>query len=122
MRELLRRINEMERCRVFPHSGIPGIDLPDDLKQFYSLCGGVLLFEGSDYRFKISSAEELIPANPDILPEGFEEDIPKDDISNNFYIIARNGPEQAISINLGSPSLVTFTIAFGIYMQQMNLP
>lgn len=37
-----------------------------------------LRFEGSDYWFKISSSEELIPSNPDILPEGFEEEIPKD--------------------------------------------
>ncbi len=103
MRELLRRIGKMESCKVLPPSGIPEIELPDDLKEFYSFCGGVLLFEGSDYWFNISSPEELIPANPDILPEGFEEDIPKDDISNNFYIIARNGPEQAISINLGNP-------------------
>ncbi|EHA1066653.1 SMI1/KNR4 family protein [Aeromonas hydrophila] len=101
MRELIQRIGEMENCKVLPPSGIPDIDIPSDLKEFYSLCGGVILFETCDYWFKISSPEELIPANPYLLPEEYEKDIPKDDISNNFYIIARNGPEQAISINLG---------------------
>ncbi len=101
MRELIQRIGEMENCKVLPPSGIPDMDIPDDLKEFYSLCGGVILFEASDYCFKISTPAELIPANPSILPEGYEQDIPKDDISNDFYIIARNGPEQAISINLG---------------------
>ena len=105
MRELLQKISEMEGCKVLPPTGIPDINLPDDLTEFYSLCGGVFLFEGSDYWFKISSPEQLIPSNPAILPEGFDEDIPRDDISNKLYIIARNGPEQAISINLGKSHL-----------------
>jgi len=105
MRELLQKISEMEGCKVLPPTGIPDINLPDDLTEFYSLCGGVFLFEGSDYWFKISSPEQLIPSNPAILPEGFDEDIPRDDISNKLYIIARNGPEQAISINLGDRHL-----------------
>lgn len=63
MRALIQRIGEMESCKVLLSSYIPDIYLPDVLKEFHSLCGGVLLFEGSDYWFKISLPEELITAN-----------------------------------------------------------
>ncbi|MGR5115559.1 hypothetical protein [Photobacterium damselae] len=43
--------------------------------EFYSLCGGVLQFESSDYLFKISLPEELFLASPDILHEEFEEEM-----------------------------------------------
>lgn len=76
--------------------------LPDDLKEFYSLCGGMTLFEDSPFSVRIVSPNEIKSANLVILGEEliraeiekgtYEKQISKDwyiiaDLSNSDYIV-----------------------------------
>lgn len=105
MNSLLEMIRNSKSCIVFPSSGMPQISgkhsLPEDLKEFYMECGGIKFFVDSDYAIEIVGPDKLVLSNPVILPEGWEEDVPEDDISNDWYIVAEAGPEQRISIDLG---------------------
>ncbi|NQZ12557.1 MAG: SMI1/KNR4 family protein [Algicola sp.] len=105
MRSLLDKIKNLKGCSVLPKSGFPVIDLqanlPEDLKTFYGECGGIKFFSDSDYAIEIVAPDNFQLSNPEILSEGWETDIPPDDISNSWYIIAAAGPEQRISIDLG---------------------
>lgn len=106
MKLLLNAIRNSKDCIVLPPSGQPKIGmshlLPKDLAEFYRECGGVKFFVGSEYPIEILPADEVKLSNPLILPEGWEADIPVDDISNGWYIIAQAGPEQKISIDFDS--------------------
>ncbi len=68
--------------------------LPEDLKEFYRECGGIKFFVGTDYAMEIVSPDNLVSSNPVILPEGWEEYISENDISNDWYIIAEAGSER----------------------------
>ena len=104
MNLLLEKIRNSKDCIVFPPSGLPRINrehsLPKDLEDFFKECGGIKFFAGSDYSIEIVSPDRLLLSNPVILPECWEQDIPEDDISNDWYIVADAGPEQRISIDL----------------------
>lgn len=98
--QLLKEIEKIPYCRVLESSGLPSIDktkhiLPDDLKKFYSLCGGVALFENEEYPIYIVSPEKFILANPIIVGELCEEDI-----SSNWYIICNDGKDEYLTIDL----------------------
>ena len=103
MTELQRLLDQIQRTRdckvVLPH-GQPvlreGDRLPDDLAEFYRLSGGVVFFELSMYPIRVVGAEELVRSNPEIVGT----DCP-DDISDSWYIVARGGREEAISIDCG---------------------
>ena len=104
MSSLLEKIRNSQDCIVLPPSGLPKINgghsLPKDLEEFYRECGGIKFFVGCDYAMEIVSPDRLVLSNPAILPKGWEQDIPEDDISNDWYIVAEAGPEQRISIDL----------------------
>ncbi|WDE09015.1 SMI1/KNR4 family protein [Thalassomonas viridans] len=104
MNSLLEKIRKSKDCIVHPPSGLPlindGHTLPKDLVDFYRECGGIKFFINSNYAIEIVAPEKLILSNPEILPKGWEADIPEDDISNDWYIVAEAGPEQKISIDL----------------------
>ena len=101
---LLDQIRNSKDCVVLPSSGLPKINrvhsLPKDVEEFCSECGGIKFFTSSDYSIEIVTPEEMKLSNPMILPEGWEADVPDDDISNDWYIVAKAGPEQSISIDL----------------------
>lgn len=49
MQRLMKEIEILPNCPILEPSGLPDIDesrqlLPDDLKEFYYLCGGIALF------------------------------------------------------------------------------
>jgi hypothetical protein len=98
LQDILRKIRGTRGCEVLPPRGLPvlreGDRLPDDLLEFYSICGGVRLFEQSTYPIRIVEPEELVRSNPEIV--GTE---CPDDISDTWYIVARGGREEAISID-----------------------
>ncbi|SDS47382.1 SMI1 / KNR4 family (SUKH-1) [Paenibacillaceae bacterium GAS479] len=97
IRELLIKISQLKNCTLYPPKGLPIVeyDLPDDVKEFYELCGGIDLFIDSDYSIKIVSPIEFEPANPVIIGENIE-----GDRSSEWYIIAKDENSQFITMDL----------------------
>jgi hypothetical protein len=104
MRSLIDEIRKSKECDVLQPSGLPKIKpphvLPQDLREFYTECGGVHFFRNSDYAMEIVTPDNFLLSNPVIFSEDWETDISKDDRSNDWYIVAQAGPEQRISIDL----------------------
>lgn len=99
MRHLIERIAATPGCRVRDASGLPSLapdhELPDDLRAFYTGCGGVDLFAGADFGVCISAPTELVSANPVIVGERV-----RDDITDSWYIVGRGGGNEYLSIDL----------------------
>ncbi|MDF9801441.1 hypothetical protein OKW21_006750 [Catalinimonas alkaloidigena] len=73
--------------------------IPDDLKQFYDLTDGILLFGNEFYSIEIIGREEFIPINEVFFSVDERSDI--DDISNNWFLIGKeDNLGQYISIDL----------------------
>lgn len=88
LKEIIEKIKQTNYCKVYPPKGVPTIDnyeLPDDVKEFYLLCGGIVLYENSYFPFEIVPPNKFIHSNIAILEESF-----KDDISNDWFIIAQS--------------------------------
>ena len=104
IQQVLDHVRGLEGCSVLPPTGspavVPGLELPSDLKEFYSLCGGLILFQEALFPWRIASPEEFEPANIAILGLG-----PQEDRSDDWYILASSGSDQFISIDL-SPARV----------------
>lgn len=103
--QLIKQVKSLPNCRVYESAGLPIIDemqhvLSDDLKEFYSLCGGLILFENEEYPIHIVTPEEFILANPVIVGELCEEDI-----SSNWYIICNDGKDEYLTIDLNKERL-----------------
>lgn len=95
---LLDRIKANQSCKVYSSKGIPALNnhvLPKDLSEFYTLCGGVLLFENENYGIEIIGPKEFVVANPVIVGETCEEDI-----TGEWYIIARDNNGDYLTIDL----------------------
>lgn len=100
VKELINEIKTLPNCKVYPSKGLPLLDnekhnLPDDIIEFYELCGGITLFESESYITNIVSPDEFILANPVIVGELCE-----DDITSEWYIIANDGNGDYITIDL----------------------
>ncbi|MES5939216.1 MULTISPECIES: SMI1/KNR4 family protein [unclassified Bacillus cereus group] len=103
--QLIKKVKSLPNCRVQEPTELPIIDkdkhmLPGDLKEFYSLCGGLTLFENEEYPIRIVTPEEFILANPVIVGELCEEDI-----SSNWYIICNDGKDEYLTIDLSEERL-----------------
>ena len=89
---------------MFPTKGMPSLQpphrLPDDLKRFYELCGAVMLFEQNDYHVLIVPPDRVVPANPLIVGQEYE-----DDITASWYIIGDDGNGDYLTIDLGPERL-----------------
>jgi hypothetical protein len=97
MKAILNNIGASNACRVHPVAGQPPIghyELPDDLKEFYSYCGGVDLFVDDPYALSIVTPCNFVRANPIIASVESE-----GDISFDWFIIAQGG-EQYVTIDL----------------------
>jgi len=74
---------------------VPGYRLPEDLRAFYGLCGGVDINVDQPYELHIVPASRLLKANPVIAGcEG------EGDISYDWFILAENSG-QYVTIDLG---------------------
>jgi hypothetical protein len=97
--ELVDQIRDRSDCRALPVAGPPaletGLRLPDDLAGFYAACGGADLFTGKDFALRICAPGELVPSNPEIVGE----QVP-DDITRSWYVVARGGSGEYLSIDL----------------------
>jgi hypothetical protein len=101
---LLTLIKSADNCTVSGSAGLPVVapqhHLPDDFKSFYTLCGGVDLWNQSSYGLTIVSAEAVVPANPIIVGEPCP-----DDITANWYIIANDAQNNYLTIDLSDSRL-----------------
>lgn len=102
VKDLIELVKKMPDCEVYPPNGYPELlnkdhHLPDDLNEFYTLCGGLGLFLESDYPINIVTPQEFVLANPVIVKE-----LCLDDISSEWYIIADDKNGQYITIDLSS--------------------
>ena len=97
--KLLRSANKSAACVVFKPQGLPeipdGFTLPEDVAQFYTLCGGISLYTDSVYSFTIVPPSEFQLANPVIVGELCE-----DDISSKWFIVCKDEENNYITIDL----------------------
>ena len=96
IKSLLKTASRHESCQLKDPDGQPRseLPLPEDLKEFFEVAGGMKLFAGADYPFEIVSPNEFTKSNPVICDVNGE-----DDISFHWYIVAKE-PPQYISIDL----------------------
>lgn len=101
---LVATIGATSDCVLFSPSGQPAIQnelqMPADLRRFYALCGGAILFTRSDFPIEIAAPSELEPSNLAILGKGRQEDR-----SDDWYAVARSGSDQVVSIDLNPQRL-----------------
>lgn len=92
--ETLRRAPD---CEVLPPSGLPEVAapyrLPDDVRTFYALCGGVRLFPRAPYFISIVPPSKVTSSSLEILGQEFPEDR-----TDSWRIIAREG-QSIISLD-----------------------
>lgn len=95
---LLARIRTTPDCVVHGPSGAPRVDpteaLPVDLASFYALCGGGSLFASTDYGVDVVAPSDVVRANPVI--RGADDE---NDLSHSWYVVARTGGGQCITID-----------------------
>jgi antitoxin YokJ len=112
--KLLNRIRVTPDCLVYPASGTPIIHpdhlLPEDMQNFYRLCGGVTLYDDSEYAIDIVSPQELVLANPIIFLDAFEEPSAmekekKENTSWSWYIIGKGNSGEYVTIDLAPARL-----------------
>lgn len=68
--KIIEDIKNKSNWRILPSTKVPDdiFDiLPGDIKEFYTLCGGIILFEDMPYSVRIVPPEEFVLANPVIL-------------------------------------------------------
>ncbi|MBR8275295.1 SMI1/KNR4 family protein [Burkholderia cenocepacia] len=102
IKEIVEIIRSDGRCQVLPASGklpqLPHADMayPNDMVEFYNLCGGVILFRpGKDnVSFKILPAGDVLQTNMIIVGDPCE-----DDISFSWYAICKTDSGDYISID-----------------------
>lgn len=99
VRDIIEKIKGIPDCLVLPPSGTPNIEdhlvLPEDVLEFYQLCGGIHLFQHAAYRVNIVQPQDFVLANPVIVGERCEEDI-----SANWYIVATDGNGDYLTVDL----------------------
>lgn len=104
IKRLIKEISKLKNCKIKEPEGLPIVEkhhfLPNDLKEFYEICGGIDLFENESFSFSIVSPKEFILSNPIIVGE-----LCKEDISSEWYIIAKDRNNDYISIDLNSKRL-----------------
>lgn len=102
VRAIVDRIAATPGCTVSPPCGLPTIRddevLPQDLMEFYLICGGAQLFADADFSIEIVPPKLFVRSNPVVA--GVEA---SDDISDSWYVIACGGSEEVVSIDC-SPS------------------
>ncbi len=106
MESLIKRIKVTPDCIIYPPSGIPTIQpehtLPEDVLTFYQLCGGIALYEMSEYSLHIVPPENFQLANPIILVGLTEEQFraTRNEISWSWYLIGQGESNEYVTIDL----------------------
>lgn len=97
--DLLKALRSNRSSEFRPPEGMPSVSeghvLPEDLREFYTLCGGATLFQDSAYRLKICQPAEIRLANPVIVGE-----LCPEDITSSWYIIASDQRGGYLTIDM----------------------
>ena len=110
--ELVARIRAAPGCTVAEPIGRrdlrlpavhPGHVLPDDLREFYEVCGGLTFFKQSPYTTILVPPMEVVVATPILEPGAYPDQFTSslDDISWSWYLIARDENLDYLTIDLG---------------------
>jgi|JI9StandDraft_1071089.scaffolds.fasta_scaffold100755_2 hypothetical protein len=95
---LVSALRQRKDCVVFPVKGIPAFpekeSIPPEIVDFYSSCGGVVLFPESEYPLAFVGPDRFVTSNPVIVGEEVE-----DDITSSWYIIAEGRSGEYVSID-----------------------
>ena len=105
LEQLLTHIQATPGCRVEAPDGLPLVAethrLPDDLRNFYRLCGGLSFAEHTSYSVAIVPPSRFVLANPVILGEMSElAQLGEEEISWYWYIVADWGNGDYLTIDL----------------------
>lgn len=108
IKTLMEEVKRKSNCIILPcvTTNIAILErLPDDLKEFYSFCGGMTLFEDSPFSVRIVSPNEMKSANQVIFGEELiraeiEKGTYEKQISKDWYIIADLSNSDYIVIDL----------------------
>ncbi|GHO79377.1 SMI1/KNR4 family protein [Ktedonobacter sp. SOSP1-85] len=110
IQELVEKIRITPDCFVATPCGLPQISkehqCPDDVREFYEICGGVSLFVNAEvYRVSIVPPAEVILANPVIVgSRNYSEEALKD-ISWSWYTIAKDDNNEYLTIDFSKQRL-----------------
>ena len=111
MPSLIAAIRSTDDCLVLPPCGTPrvaeGHVLPEDVKEFYGLCGGAKLFESSAFGITIVPPDRMVVANPVILIGVTEEQLEESrgHPSWSWHIIGEGPNAQYVTIDLAPERL-----------------
>jgi len=105
VKEMLYHLKNNSNFEVKEPCGYPklksGHILPDDMKEFYYMCGGIVCYTDSGgFPIEILSPSDVKLANLVLLGEDYE-----DDISSSWYLIADAEDGNYISIDCNSSRL-----------------
>lgn len=101
--DVLKIVSSHQNCSILAQSGFPKLSnhkLPLDLKNFYALCGGMLLFEDEPCSWEVLAPDNFTLANPIIVGKLCEYDI-----SSEWYTICRDNNGNYITIDLNPERL-----------------
>ena len=95
---LIDTIRHRKDCIVMPSNGIPvlpnGVGVPASVVDFYTACGGLILFPESEYPLTFVGPDCFVAANPLIVGEQVD-----DDITSSWYILAEGRSGEYVSID-----------------------
>lgn len=99
--ELIESVRTAQGCRVSPPTGVPDVPyrLPNDLLDYFTVCGGLTLFEGAEYGINLVGPSDFVRANA--LIAGADD---PSDISHDWYVVAVSDG-QYVSIDLNADRL-----------------
>ncbi len=99
IQEVMKKIRSNDNFEIKPPCGLPilksGHVLPDDLKEFYQICGGIDCYiEDGGFPMQILAPNKFELANKLLLGEEYV-----DDISSSWYVIVDAEDGNYISID-----------------------
>jgi antitoxin YokJ len=105
LRRVLADISRRDARGLLPADGPPLVaerfSVPAGLSLFYELCGGVTLFAGAPFAWRVVGPRELVPASPRLLDAETAEEIARDDpdeLTNGCFVFAETGPGSTDSL------------------------
>lgn len=103
--KMILELKKSNNFQVKDPCGFPTLNnghiLPDDLREFYTICGGLICYiECGGFPVEILSPINVKQANPLLLGKAYEQDI-----SSSWYLIADAEDGNYISIDCNSTRL-----------------
>jgi antitoxin YokJ len=100
---VIAQIARTPGCAIRPATGAPRLastahGLPDDLRRFFELCGGVALFPERPFAWSIPGPDGLLPSNPILLGSYYRDNRASFDAdrSSFWYLIAESAEEKVV--------------------------